>query len=94
MVEAIAAGERAAVGIDQFLSGAAHAFWREDKPVDTFFDPDADPQLYARARVQLLPVKRRKNNFQEVELPWPDAVARREARRCLRCDFRTECKTK
>ncbi|MDD4890967.1 MAG: NADH-ubiquinone oxidoreductase-F iron-sulfur binding region domain-containing protein, partial [Phycisphaerae bacterium] len=92
VVEAIAAGERAAVGIDQFLSGATHAFWREDRPIDTFFDPDADPQLYPRASVQLLPVKKRKNNFQEVELPWAEAIARREARRCLRCDYRCEAK--
>jgi NADH-quinone oxidoreductase subunit F len=88
VVEAISAGERAAVGIDLFLTGAAHAFWRDGKPVDTFFDPDADPQLYPRAKMHLLPVSRRKNNFQEVELPWAEPMARREARRCLRCDYR------
>ncbi len=92
VVEAIAAGEKAAVGIDQHLTGAAHAFWRGEKTVDTFFDPDADPVTYVRARMQLLPVKKRKNNFQEVELPWSDHVARREAARCLRCDFGKDCK--
>ena len=34
------AGERAAVGIDKYLTGSEHAFWRETKEVDTFFDPD------------------------------------------------------
>ncbi len=29
VVEAVAAGERAAVGIDLYLTGANHAFWRE-----------------------------------------------------------------
>ena len=29
VVEAVAAGERAAVGIDRFLTGREHAFWRE-----------------------------------------------------------------
>ncbi|MFB3892831.1 MAG: NADH-quinone oxidoreductase subunit NuoF [Phycisphaerae bacterium] len=91
VVDAIAAGERAAVGIDQFFTGASHAFWREDRPVDTFFDPNADPVAYGRAQMQLLPVKKRRSNFQEVELPMPEAIARREAKRCLRCDYRAEC---
>jgi len=92
VVDAITAGERAAVGIDEKFTGANHAFWRRYKEVDTAFDPDAEPVAYQRAKMQLLPVKKRKNNFQEVELPWSDAVARREAMRCLRCDFRQECK--
>jgi putative alpha-1,2-mannosidase len=71
-----------------FVPGEA---WRTQKQVDTMFDPDEDPVSYTRARMQLLPVKRRKNNFQEVELPWPDSVARREAKRCLRCDNRQHC---
>jgi NADPH-dependent glutamate synthase beta subunit-like oxidoreductase len=33
-------------------------------------------------------VSKRKHNFQEVELPWSEPAARREAKRCLRCDFR------
>ena len=45
--------------------------------------PNDDPVQYSRAKMQLLPVKKRKNNFQEVELPWADAVAVREAKRCL-----------
>jgi NADH-quinone oxidoreductase subunit F len=94
VVDAIAAGERAAVGIDTLLTGENHAFWREQKVPDTFFDPDADPAGYPRAAMQLLAVTKRKNNFQEVELPWAEPVARREARRCLRCDFRVEGKSR
>jgi NADH-quinone oxidoreductase subunit F len=93
VVEAIAAGERAAVGIDLFLTGSTHAFWRSQKDIDTQFDPDEDPVTYSRARMQLLPVNKRKNNFQEVELPWPDSVARKEAKRCLRCDYRQQCQS-
>ena len=91
VVEAITAGERAAVAIDKQLTGEEHAFWRVQKEVDTAFDPDADPVEYPRSKMQLLPVNKRKNNFQEVEQPWSEAVARREARRCLRCDFRAPC---
>jgi NADH-quinone oxidoreductase subunit F len=96
VVEAIAAGERAADGIDRFLTGSAetHVFWREQKPNDTLYDPEADPVQYPRSRMQLLAVQKRKNNFQEVELPWSESVARREARRCLRCDYRAVCETK
>lgn len=92
VVDAIAMGERAAVAIDEFLTGEKHAFWREIQPADTFFDPGADPVEYPRGAMQLLPVNKRKGNFQEVELAWSEPVARREAKRCLRCDYRPECK--
>jgi NADH-quinone oxidoreductase subunit F len=88
VVGAIAAGEKAALGIDKVFTGEEHAFWRKQKQPDTLFDPEAEPVAYTRAKMQLIPVNKRKNNFQEVELPWSEAVARREAHRCLRCDFR------
>jgi NADH-quinone oxidoreductase subunit F len=88
VVDAIAAGERAAVGIDRYLTGENHAFWRDYREVDTFFDPDAEPMPFPRARVKLLDANQRKGSFQEIEIPWPEAVARREAGRCLRCDYR------
>jgi NADH-quinone oxidoreductase subunit F len=91
VVDAIAAGEKAAVSIDKMLTGAEHAFWRQARPLDTLFDPDADPVQYPRSKMQLLPVRKRKNNFQEVEQPWPESIARREALRCLRCDYKPEC---
>ncbi len=87
VVEAVAAGERAAVGIDQYLTGANHAFWREPIEVNTSFDPDAEPSDAAREKLILIPVERRRNNFAEVELPWPENVAVRQAKRCLRCDY-------
>ena len=87
VIEAVAAGERAAVGIDKYLTGEEHAFWREDKPLDTSFDPDADPVPYPRRKMVLLSVDRRRNNFAEVEQPWTEAEAVRQAHRCLRCDY-------
>ncbi len=88
VVEAVAGGERAAVAIDAQLTGAGHAFWRKDRECDVPFDPGADPVKYPRARMGLLPVERRRNNFNEVEQPWTETVAICEAKRCLRCDFR------
>ncbi len=88
VVEAIAAGERAAVGIDAYLSGAEHAFWRDMKEVDTLFDPEADPVDYGRAGIERVATLKRKYNFSEVELPWSIPIGVREAKRCLRCDYR------
>lgn len=87
VVEAIGAGERAAVGMDALLTGAEHAFWRGYPEIPTDYDPDADPVPYPREEPNLIALDRRKNNFDEVEQPWNEATARRQARRCLRCDY-------
>ncbi|WP_455381078.1 FAD-dependent oxidoreductase, partial [Salinispira pacifica] len=87
VVAAIAGGERAAVGIDRYLTGDEHAFWREEKIVDTDYDPDTDPVPYPREKVRSMPVERRKHNFDEVEQSWCESVAVRQAERCLRCDY-------
>lgn len=91
VIEAVAAGEQAAVGMDQFLTGAQHAFWRAQQTVGTGFDPDADPEPYKRDKLPLIAVERRRNNFDEVELPWTEPIAVRQAKRCLRCDYGKKC---
>lgn len=88
VIDAVADGEKAAVGIDEFLTGEKHAFWREDKKVDTFFDPDADPAAYVRERQPVLKIERRNQNFNEVEQSFDESTAVRQAKRCLRCDYR------
>jgi len=90
VVEAIAAGEKAAAGIDRFLTGADHAVWRQSRVVNTFFDPDADPVMAGRPGLKLLPLARRSGTFAEVETTWARAVALGEAKRCLRCDYREQ----
>jgi hypothetical protein len=74
-------------GIDAMLTGEPHAFWREYKEVATDYDPEADPAPYPREDLNLIALERRKNNFDEVEQAWNEAAARRQARRCLRCDY-------
>jgi NADH-quinone oxidoreductase subunit F len=91
VVEAVAAGERAAMGIDLYLTGKNHAFWREAAEVDTSFDPDAEPSEAPREKLNLISVERRRNNFAEVEQPWCESVAVRQASRCLRCDYGKRC---
>lgn len=87
VVTAIGAGEKAAVGIDEFLSGENHAFWREEWENDTAYDPDADPVPYPREKLPTMDVERRRANFDEVELCWTEAAAMRQCGRCLRCDY-------
>lgn len=87
VIEAVAGGERAAVGIDQFLSGSIHEFWRKEKILDTYFDPDADPEPYPRKQMRALDAERRKHNFDEVEQVWAEGESIRQAKRCLRCDY-------
>lgn len=91
VVDAVAGGERAAVGIDLLLTGKNHAFWRRSQDVDTHFDPDADVVSYPRADIEMLPPNQRRAGFQEVEQSWSVAVALRESKRCLRCDFGKTC---
>ncbi len=93
VIEAVADGEKAAAGIDLYLTGKDHAFWREEKTNDTSFDPDAEPVSYEREKQPLIPVERRRCNFDEVEQPWDEATAIRQAKRCLRCDYREEVHT-
>ncbi len=90
VVEAVGSGESAAVGMDEMLTGAKHAFWRAERDVETAFDPEADPVQYPRAQMQLIPVARRRQNFSEVEQPFGPQDALREAKRCLRCDYRAK----
>jgi NADH-quinone oxidoreductase subunit F len=87
VAEAIAAGERAAVAMDAALSGAMHAFWRDYKEVSVGFNPEADPSADPREKLHTIGLERRRHNFTEVEQPWSESTAVRQARRCLRCDY-------
>ncbi len=87
VAEAIGAGEKAAVAMDAQLTGNWHAFWRGYRDRGVHFDPDADPLNYAREKLPTIAVAKRRHNFSEVEQPWTEAAAIRQARRCLRCDY-------
>jgi len=87
VAEAIAAGERTAVAIDAMLTGSEHAFWRGYRDPGVTFDPAADPVTYAREKLHTIALEKRRQNFAEVELPWNEGTALRQAKRCLRCDY-------
>lgn len=94
-VRAVAAGRIAAASIHQYLSGEAIT----GEPVTAGIamrpvDDDERAAIFraiekaARVRMPELPVERRLASFDEVEQALPDAVAAREARRCLTCGCR------
>ncbi|MFO7677777.1 MAG: NADH-quinone oxidoreductase subunit NuoF [Thermoplasmatota archaeon] len=96
VINAIAAGERAAVTIDQYLTKdrTKKYSWREHKKVDTFFDPETDPVKYKMQKPKVLASSERKGSFEEVELCYTKSLAMKEAKRCLRCDLEIELQEK
>lgn len=91
VVEAIAAGRRAATAIDAYVAGedTAEACFAPEKGLDRrppkFFEIGAKPlSTSARAHMPELAVERR-GGFDEVELGFSEDQARAEASRCLQC---------
>jgi NADPH-dependent glutamate synthase beta subunit-like oxidoreductase/coenzyme F420-reducing hydrogenase delta subunit/Pyruvate/2-oxoacid:ferredoxin oxidoreductase delta subunit len=97
VVEAIAAGHRAAGSIHRFLTGAplAGAFPSACGPEPagemTIDLPAASRQ--ARLRLAMLPASARRSSFEEIEQVFTPAQAVAEAERCLRCGPCWECTT-
>ena len=92
VLEAVGAGERAAVAINEKLThdlpekDRPKPFWRRIIRNDTPFDPTAEPAETARLVQQTLPPEARRS-FEEVELAIPATGAHHESLRCLRCDY-------
>ena len=89
VVEAIAAGHRAAVSIDCYLRGTQYKGYWFPKPhlrVERLEVTEEDEKL-VRPKMPELPVSERSGNFREVELGLDEQTACAEARRCLRCDL-------
>ena len=92
VVEAMAAGKRAAVSIDRYLRGQDIAAGRADEAlheVATVVDTQGAIHR-ARARVPVLPREERTRGHGEVERTIDEAAAVREAERCLRCGYAYE----
>ncbi|MDD4858911.1 MAG: FAD-dependent oxidoreductase [Dehalococcoidales bacterium] len=92
MINAIGMGRRAAVSIDKYLRGEPV----EKEPVNKILPVEVDiMQLYVPPikpqKMPLLPLKDRKDNFEEVELGFSAEAAMREAQRCLNCGGCSQC---
>ena len=91
VVDAVAAGKKAATVIDRYLRGKELRQPAQVRLPKFFVEPAAvsDEELEGAARVEpaTLPVESRSKNFAEVEMAFSVEEATREARRCLRCDL-------
>ncbi len=89
VIEAIAAGRRAAMAIDRYLGGPGVIEERQERPeaVITSAGRYYPVPTAARNEVPLLPVAERLSGFPLVELPLSGETATCEARRCLQCDL-------
>jgi len=92
VIDAIAAGRRAAIAIDKYLKGDTSRVEIYDLKTGVVGElPSQEIQetweVQPRVALPLLPVRERKASFAEVELAFSEDRARQEARRCLRCDL-------
>jgi len=91
VVNAIAAGRKAAAVIDRYIHGKELVEPPKVKLPAVFVEPAvvSDEELEDAQRVEppTLNAKSRKTNFAEVERQLSVEQASREARRCLRCDL-------
>jgi NADH-quinone oxidoreductase subunit F len=92
VVEAIAAGRRGALAIDKYLRGDATRIVVHDPKTGVVAKagaPETEETWETRKRpaVKTLPVAERRASFTEIELGFPEDIARQEAKRCLRCDL-------
>jgi NADH-quinone oxidoreductase subunit F len=92
VIKAVAAGERAAASIDRYLRGDPnrHYEWRVRTRSPVPFDPTQEPVEYPKVKPKYLPVRKRCLSFMEVQKGLIPSMARKEAERCLRCDYREE----
>jgi len=94
VIEAIAAGRRACIAIDKYLNKDSSRVEMYDLKKRVIEDTrvaeiDESWEEQPRLSVPILPPNERKTSFNEVELSFSEDTARREAKRCLRCDLET-----
>jgi ferredoxin len=88
VIEAISAGQRAAIYIDRYLKGEVLKGGPQAKSVkasDIKVEIPPETQKVPRQRMPLLPPTERIRGFAEVALGFDRETARAEAERCLNC---------
>ena len=95
VIEAVAAGKRAAESISRYLNNEdmlANRFEYSLKPLQEELLPSTKRVAKKnRASADDLPVDKRINNFNEIEYPFSEEEAIEEAERCLNCAQCSEC---
>jgi heterodisulfide reductase subunit A len=94
IIEAVAAGNRAAESIDRYLKGLDLRAGRTFSiPKERVVGKDVGEEMpyFPRAEMPVLPLDQRRYSFAEVELGYSPEQARQEAERCLDCAVCSEC---
>ena len=91
VIDAIAAGKKAAIMIDRYLHGEELDLSVEIKLPQVYIEPieveTEDISTIDRIGIPRISVEKRRRNFTEVEAALSAIAATQEARRCLRCDL-------
>ena len=92
VIEAIAAGRRAAIAIDKYLRNDTSRVEMYDLRKEVSGEIGSSQveetwETQPRLEMPKLAVKERKRSFEEIEQGFSEEVARQEAKRCLRCDL-------
>ena len=90
VIEAIAAGRRAASSIDKFLGGDGNieeTLWERPAPEPYIGKRDKGFADLPRVEMPKVPIQERHNSFAEVDLGFDADKATTEAKRCLQCDL-------
>lgn len=92
VVEAIAAGHQAAVAIHGYLSDKREKDPREAVDMEELLSLKVDQHYDATPRQEIVRASsdHRKRSFEEVELGYDEALALREAKRCLQCNVQVD----
>ncbi len=94
IIEAIAAGRRASIAIDKYLKNDASRVEMYDlkqrgngNGKGEIQEGEESWEALRRLEMPKLSADERKTSFDEIERGFSEEVARREAKRCLRCDL-------
>jgi len=95
VIEAVAAGKRAADSIEMYLKGddiRVRAFDDSIRPIPEELLPSTENvEKRQRAESEEIPAAQRQGNFEEVETGCSEEAAIAEAERCLNCALCSEC---
>ncbi len=93
VIEAMAAGKLAAEMIDRYVQGKPverdYRLLRPSRYLPAVELSEEEIEEATRQAAPSLPVEERVKSLVEVDLPYSEEMAVREARRCLRCDLET-----
>jgi NADH-quinone oxidoreductase subunit F len=92
VVDALAAGRRAAKEIEKYLAQMRGEAPEEEPNQEITITMEVPGEVIKQAMAEMpkLPVKERMKGFAEVELGLDEKTARKECSRCLRCDVKLD----